>query len=119
VSEEAPDSKDVLTVDVESYRRLQAELRHAQERELALVAERASLTDRLERQAKWLSWPQYGEIGAAAALRRALFEACSIGLSWSGADTADGRRLHDLHALGELSNGDLAVREAARGGGSS
>jgi len=101
-------------VDVEKLRRIQAELRRSQEREFALIGERKSLLDRLERQAKWLAWPQYGQIGSAAALRRALVEACDIGLSWSGSDTADGRRLRDLKDLAPRSNEDLAQMEAAR-----
>lgn len=104
----------VETVDVEKLRRIQAELRKHQERELVLIAERDSLRDRLERQAKWLAWPQYGEIGAAAALRRAVIEACDIGLSWSGSDTVDGRRLRDLKDFALRSNEDLAQEEAAR-----
>jgi len=106
---------DPLPGDVEAIRRLQAELRRAQESELELIAERASLRARLEKQTAWLSWPQYGEIGAATALRRALAEACGIGLSWTGSDTDDGRRLQALHDLAATkSNADLAVEEAAR-----
>lgn len=101
-------------VSTENLRRIQAELRRAQERELAFIEERASLRDRLERQAKWLAWPQYGEIGAAAALRRAVVEACDIGLSWSGSDTVDGRRLRNLKDFALRSNEDLAQEEAAR-----
>ena len=106
-------SSAVAIVDVEAVRRLQAELRRSQERELALVGERTELRERLERQSAWLSWPQYGEIGAATALRRALLEACGIGLSWTGADTADGRRLRALHDVATQSNGDLARAETA------
>jgi hypothetical protein len=100
----------------EVHRRVQAELRRSQERELALTEENAKLTARLERQAAWLSWPQYGEIAAAAALRRALLEACGIGLAWTGGDTSDGRRLRVLCDLATRANEDLAVEEAARGG---
>ncbi len=101
-------------VTVEAFRRIQAELRRSQERELAIVGERTRLVARLERQATWLSWPQYGEIGAAAALRRALLEACGIGLSWTSGDTVDGRRLRALHDLAVQSNGALAREESKR-----